>query len=730
MRSLLSRAALSLLGGTLGGVAAAALDARWAVEGASSKLSTWDVFVPALALDAPVALVVSAACALAWILVSPRRTPTLGGALGRLRDDASRELSATVALGALAVPAFVVLTAHAARGALAGEGGAKAIGAELAATAVLFAGTLVAATVALARPLARRLTRVDARVAPALGVALAVAIFALGITRGTPGGDGGALGVLGVLKRQELDLRAPGLLLLLGAAASIGPSLRAPAALAAALSLAPLALLWPTARSLDGAPAITAAVERGAPLARTSLRVARRLTDRDRDGFSRTFGGGDCDDRDARVYPTAIDEPENGVDEDCSGADARRPAPVAPPPTPPAPAARVSAELNVLLVTVDTLRADLGYAGNPRPLSPNLDKLAAGSTVFERAVSLASYTGKSVGPMLIGKYPSETHRGWSHFNAFPKDDRMVQERLQAASVRTLSVQAHWYFDKCCGLARGFDVVDSSAAPGMGAQQDNDTTTTGDKLTDAAIKRLSDPAITGGRFFAWVHYLDPHADYLRHDGVPDFGRDMRAQYDHEVAFTDREVGRLLDFVAAQPWGARTAVILTSDHGEAFGEHKLIRHGIEVWEELVRVPLIVRVPGAAPRRVAVRRGAIDLVPTILDLLQVRPAYDGGPSDFVSGVSLLPDVLGGAAPVARDVLVDMPAGPNNDEKRAFYRGEKKLYISSGVAYSLYDLAKDPGEREDLASTDKATFAELRAAYEEMKARLREVRVKPVPR
>ncbi len=728
MRQLLPRAALSLLGGTLGGLAAAALDARWIVEGATSRLSFGDAFWVALGLDAPIAVAVSAVCGVALLAISPREAPTLGGLLDRLREP-SRELSATLTVGALAVPLFLVTTAHAARGALGADAGAKVTGAELAATATLLGAVLVAGTAALARPLARRLSRAPGWLAPVAATALAAAVIAHGVYHGTPGGDGGALGVLGVLKRQELDLRAPGLLLLIASLACLGPSLRAPWPVAAALALAPLVCVRVASTSLDRSQALTSGVERGAPLARVSLTLARRLTDRDKDVFEHAFGGGDCNDHDARVFPTAIDEPENGLDEDCSGSDAKRPAPPPAPAVPPTPAVAAPKELNVLLITVDTLRADLGFAGNPRPVSPNLDRLAARAAVFSDAVSLASYTGKSVGPMLSGKYPSETHRGWSHFNSFPKQDRMVQERLQAASIKTLSVQAHWYFDKCCGLARGFDVVDSSAAPGMGAQQDNDTTTTGDKLTDAAIKRLSDPAMTGGRFFAWVHYLDPHSDYLRHQGVPDFGRDMRAQYDHEVAFTDREVGRLLDFVDAQPWGAHTAVIVTSDHGEAFGEHKMIRHGLEVWEELVRVPLIVRVPGAAPQKISVRRSAIDLVPTILDLFGVRPAFDGGPTDFISGVSLLPEVMGAPA-AARDVLVDMPAGPNNDEKRAFYRGTRKLYVSSGVAYSLYDLAKDPGEKEDLASTDKAGFAQMREAYDAMKSRLREVRVKPIPK
>jgi choline-sulfatase len=203
------------------------------------------------------------------------------------------------------------------------------------------------------------------------------------------------------------------------------------------------------------------------------------------------------------------------------------------------------------------------------------------------------------------------------------------------------------------------------------------------------------------------------------------------YDHEVAFTDKHIGRLLDWIAQQPWGAKTAIVVTSDHGEAFGEHKLIRHGFELWEELVRVPLIVHVPGIKPTRVKVRRSAIDLVPTVLDLYRIEPKLGATPSDFLSGTSLLPDLYPaeGSTPEVREIFVDMPAGPNNDERRAYYKDDKKLYVSSGVRYQLFDLAADPGEKTDLEG-DKEAMAAMRASYDAFRQKLREVRVKPVPK
>ncbi len=253
----------------------------------------------------------------------------------------------------------------------------------------------------------------------------------------------------------------------------------------------------------------------------------------------------------------------------------------------------------------------------------------------------------------------------------------------------------------------------------------ENTASADKLSDAALKLLADPEATKGRFFLWVHYLDCHADYLPHADGPSFGTSQRDLYDGEIAFTDRNLGRVLDAIAAAPWGAKTAVIVTSDHGEAFSEHKMVRHGFELWEELVRVPLLIHVPGVALARVATRRSAIDLTPTMLELMGVaRPS--GVDNDFVSGVSLLPDLVStpGAAPELRDVFIDMPAGPYNDARRALIHEDLKLISSGGTRVEVYDLAKDAGERRDLGG-DPEQVKQIQPYYEAVKAKLREIKV-----
>src|SRR5690606_20550467 len=224
---------------------------------------------------------------------------------------------------------------------------------------------------------------------------------------GIAGGERGAagLGVLGVLGRPELDLRGPlHAVLLLAGTWGLGELLdrlrlrlawrlgRTTRGLLLALpALIGGALLLAASRTLEATPGLASALKK-APLGGVALATLHRVTDADGDGYSSRFGGGDCDDHDDRIHPAALDVPGNGVDEDCSGADTPL---VADAPVVKA-ATRSERVYNVLLLTVDALRFDLGYMGNPRPLSPNLDALAARSAVFENAYAMASMTWQSI----------------------------------------------------------------------------------------------------------------------------------------------------------------------------------------------------------------------------------------------------------------------------------------------------------------------------------------------
>ena len=716
----------ALAGAAVGALGAGCLDARAATSasGASGLLAA------CLGLAAPLALPVGLAMwifrlvflrAQAW---SPSR---FWSWLEQQRGSARAAWVVTPALVAFAtLLGLVVVSGIAARLLAADVRGVAAFG--LVPLGVL---PVVLALIAVVRVVGAERARadVDAQVGPRFALARGVVLFALGLALlvacGETGG-GSTFRILGVLRRPELDLRAPGLLLLLAAGGLLWPSPRRPVGWGVAIVaiLAPLLLTRAAARGTTLGEASALAIERQAPLGRTALALLRKLSDRDHDGVSAAFAGGDCDDHDPSVSPRALDIPGNGKDEDCQGGDAKPPAARA------ASTASVSAlaslpnDLNVLFVTIDTPRADLGYLGNPRNVSPNLDALAQQSVVFERAYSLASYTGKSMGPLMIGKYSSEVNGGFSHFNKYSKQETFVQERLQAAGVHTLSVQGYWYFYKDAGFERGFDVIDSSAAPKL-ASIEGDQSSNSDEQSDAAIKLLAAPELATKRFFMWMHFVDPHAEYAAHP-AHDFGPKPRDRYDGEVAFVDEHLGRVLAALEKSPFAGRTAVVVTSDHGEAFSEHGMIRHGFELWEELVRVPLIVKVPGVRARRVTVRRSAIDVVPTLLDLFKVRFAARGA-TDFLSGQSLLPDLLQqpGAADLARPIFIDMARGPYNAERQALIDGDLKLTVSEGRVLGLYDLAADAAEKSDL-SAQKSRLQPMRDALAELKSQRRPV---PMP-
>lgn len=752
LRSWSGRIVRGAFGASLGGLFAACLDASWArgqSDGTSLEVKSLALLLADLGLISPVALFVGLGVGFGSVLIFPERAPSPASLMDWLRDMAKgrpADVAAFVPLVVLAAFVWTTLSAQLARALLAIEIAAPLVGFAIAAGSLviglLSALFALALTPALRQALAHASDTRKAFVDPVrtglTAFVLVALLFSFGVATGTISGEGGPLGIYGIFKRPELDLRAPGLLLLMTASSLAFGAVSSfrRTTFFALLAVAPLLLLPRAALRLsgDGLP-VAQMIERSAPLGKMALAGLRRVSDRDHDGASAWFGGGDCLEGDPKVGPQGVEIPDNGIDEDCSGSDLKAETLAAfnQDKQAPDPAVKAAAEtslpkdLNVVLITIDTLRADLGYAGYAQKISPNLDALAERSTVFTTAYSLASYTGKSIGPMLIGKYGSETQRNWGHFNKFAEDETFLAQRISKAGVRTMGVHAHRYFGKFGGLDRGFDVVDMSAAPPESAPWDVADQSSSAVLSDAAIRLLEKEENTSGRFFMWIHYLDPHADYLKHDDVPNFGSGQRALYDGEVAFTDKHIGRVIDAVQKAPWGSRTAIIVTSDHGEAFGEHNMYRHGFELWEPLVRVPLIVHVPTAKPARIETRRSLIDIVPTVLDLMHVDPPTPvEGSLDRLSGTSLLPDVFlaPGKTPESRDIIIDMPAGPYNDARRSFIHGDLKLMITNNTTFNLFDLGKDPAEAQNLWNKPEGK-GDMEDRYAAAKARLREIRV-----
>lgn len=374
-----------------------------------------------------------------------------------------------------------------------------------------------------------------------------------------------------------------------------------------------------------------------------------------------------------------------------------------------------AAPLNVVLLSVDTLRADhLGCYGYKKPTSPNLDAFAEGALLFEDAVCEVPLTAPSFGSMLTSRPPrmnGTTRNGLR----LPEGLQTVPQLFQAAGYATIAVQSNWTAKaKLSGIERGFDAYDDDFHEKRWGLIKPERS--GGEVTRLALEFLA-KRDTSKPFFAWIHYSDPHAPYANHKGFDVWGKRLsqldkvqkvRAKYDSEIAFVDAELAKVL---AALP--ENTAVVFVGDHGESLYEHDYLGHGRRIYQDNMHIPFIVRAPGVAPGRSAAPVRGIDVGTTLLGLAGLSPV------ETMLGLNVLRapipedrvrifETYGGAVPKLPGVKAMMTdRGPMR--QGVLLQGWK--LIVDGKREELFHLPKDPGELHNHAKSDADKVKELRA-------------------
>jgi arylsulfatase A-like enzyme len=302
--------------------------------------------------------------------------------------------------------------------------------------------------------------------------------------------------------------------------------------------------------------------------------------------------------------------------------------------------------------------------------------------------------------MLASRYPSELSHSSCGFGYYEIPESLAPV-LQSAGITTFAAHGHAIFASNTAPRVGFDVwrLISGAA---GRLQANGAVTGAD--TARLLINYLDKERPKARLFAWIHLVDPHDSYVAHKEFPPLSERPRDVYDSEVAYTDSVIGQMLDAMERLGMRQNTAIVLTSDHGEAFGEHGTKRHGFTLYEEEVRVPLMLYLPGVEPRTIDEPRSALDVAPTVAELL-ATPV----PKSW-RGVSLLEDIRESVVE-ARPVLIDVPAAYSRSGQQAVVRGNTKVIFRKNST-EVFDLAKDPEERAPLSTETASDAIELSRA------------------
>jgi arylsulfatase A-like enzyme len=469
-----------------------------------------------------------------------------------------------------------------------------------------------------------------------------------------------------------------------------------------ALVLVPLTLV-----RCGGEPEVKYLAVTASPTLASAIDFVRKANDLDGDGFGSLLGENDCAPRQRTIRPGVRDLPDNGIDENCDGRDFSMRDLIQPSgPSMPVPPAFLK-QWNVLFITIDTVRYDYTSFGGrktgpkKRDTTPRLAELVSRSTSFTFANAPSAGTMASVPAILTSKF---FHSGIAldEKNIKPgmpprlkKDNTTIAEIMKRGGYATGAILTHEYFNDW-GLEQGFDEYDNE----IGKTHDP-WRVSANRVTDRALAWIARRPY--GKWFLWTHYLDPHAQYVSHPGEQSWGDGQEELYEGELHYTDKQIGRLLDELVRLPGGDRTIVVITSDHGDAFGEHGFFGHAVALSKELIHVPLVFYIPDNPPHAIGGAVSNLDALPTLAALCGI----DVSDLSF-EGKSLVPQIFYGKEEPDRAVFAE--TNYPNPLRAAVTSKWKLIYNMKGNFHELYDLSKDPLEKVNVASREKTGMEVMR--------------------
>lgn len=396
---------------------------------------------------------------------------------------------------------------------------------------------------------------------------------------------------------------------------------------------------------------------------------------------------------------------------------------------------------NVILITVDSLRADFIGTWNEKfkKLTPEIDKFAKDSIVFKNAFSHSPHTRCSFASLFTSKYPSA-----DSYPVLKCHYKTVAEILKDKGYTTIGIHSNPFLSRLFGYTKGFEILEDSIYPWkseilpqkihlilskifrlirmqpyLSAEEINE------KIL-RWMEKISSP------FFLWVHYMDVHGPYQSKKGFSFLNKikgeilwhkaikspsslttkeknNLIEWYKEEISYFDKHFGEILNIFRERGIIDNSIIIFCSDHGDAFYEHGFYRHERFLYDELLHVPLIIKHPKFRHMEISEIVGLVDVVPTLLDMLEIKNEYE------FDGESLLPLIEGKKATKRKNFII---ADATLDDKypHVCIRTDKwKLILNENIKkYELYNVEKDPQEKNNLYEIEKEKVRKLKKCLE----------------